>query len=84
MTGPLLLFFYDYMNTTTTLTQGGEEVPVYDVPEGMGLIEKVRGSKEWSGFCWVLCAPVINHFSLGQVAISCLFHEELGLSHSYL
>jgi len=31
----------------------GEEVPVYDVPEGIGLIEKVRGERAWSGFCWV-------------------------------
>jgi hypothetical protein len=26
---------------------------VYDVPDGLGLIEKVRGKREWSGFCWV-------------------------------
>ena len=31
----------------------GEEIPVYDVPEGLGLIEKVRGEKRWTGFCWV-------------------------------
>lgn len=31
----------------------GEDILVYDVLEGIGLIEKVRGEKRWSGFCWV-------------------------------
>ena len=31
----------------------GKEIPMYDVPEGIDLIEKVRGEKRWSGFCWV-------------------------------
>jgi hypothetical protein len=30
-----------------------EEIPVYGVPDGLGLIEKVRGKNEWTGFCWV-------------------------------
>ena len=29
----------------------GEEIPVYDVSDGLSLIEKVRSTKEWSGFC---------------------------------
>jgi hypothetical protein len=28
-------------------------VPVYDVPDGLGLIQKIRNKKEWTGFCWV-------------------------------
>lgn len=42
----------------------GEEIPVYDVPEGLGLIEKVRGTKEWSGFCWVSPRTVSDMLAL--------------------
>ena len=42
----------------------GEEVSVYDVPKGMGLIEKARGSKKWSGFCWVSPGTVSDMLAL--------------------
>ena len=41
-----------------------DEVPVYDVPEGIGLIEKVRGEKRWTGFCWVSPGTVSDMLSL--------------------
>lgn len=31
----------------------GVEVPVYDVPEGIGLLEKTSGTGKWTGYCWV-------------------------------
>lgn len=42
----------------------GEEIPVYDVPDGLGLIEKVRGEKRWSGFCWVSPGTVSDMLAL--------------------
>jgi hypothetical protein len=42
----------------------GEEIPVYDVPEGIGLIEKVRGEKRWSGFCCVSPGTVSDMLTL--------------------
>lgn len=31
----------------------GQEVPVYDVPRGLGLLERARGSQYWTGWVWV-------------------------------
>ena len=31
----------------------GEDVPVYEVPKGIGMIERVRGVGGWSGWCWI-------------------------------
>lgn len=31
----------------------GREVPVYDVPKGIGHIEQQRGTKIWTGWTWV-------------------------------
>lgn len=42
----------------------GEDVPVYDVPDGIGLIEKVRGEKRWSGFCWASPRTVSDMLTL--------------------
>ena len=42
----------------------GEEISVYDVPDGLGLIEKVRRKKEWSGFCWVSPGTVSDMLTL--------------------
>lgn len=34
-------------------TVKGKEVPVYELPDGIGYIEKRRGEKSWSGAAWV-------------------------------
>ena len=31
----------------------GKLIPVYDVPSGIGVLEKIRGSRDWTGFAWV-------------------------------
>lgn len=31
----------------------GELKPVYDPPSGIGLLERERGTKDWSGWCWL-------------------------------
>jgi len=31
----------------------GELRPVYDVPEGIGILNKVRGTQNWTGAAWV-------------------------------
>lgn len=31
----------------------GELRPVYDVPEGIGILDKVRGTQNWTGAAWV-------------------------------
>ena len=44
---------------------------ILDVPEGLGLIEKVRGEKAWSGFCWYtgVCAGLVIVVAITPVAI---------------
>lgn len=32
----------------------GKSVPVYDVPKGIGLLDRQRGTGSWSGCIWVL------------------------------
>ena len=34
--------------------QRGEHVPVYGIPNGLGFIERQRGTRDWSGCIWVL------------------------------
>jgi len=31
----------------------GNEIPIYEVPKGIGPLERVRGTKDWTGWCWV-------------------------------
>lgn len=31
----------------------GQEVPVYDVPKNIGMLDRIRGSKNWTGWLWV-------------------------------
>ena len=31
----------------------GQQVPVYDVPKGVGFLERRRGTKAWMGCLWV-------------------------------
>ncbi|MDB4409293.1 hypothetical protein N9235_00560 [Gammaproteobacteria bacterium] len=31
----------------------GKEVPVYKIPKGLGLLNRIRGTKNWSGYAWV-------------------------------
>lgn len=31
----------------------GKEVPVYDVPKNIGMIDRIRGTKNWTGWLWV-------------------------------
>ena len=31
----------------------GRSLPVYDIPEGLGLLDKDRGTRNWNGWLWV-------------------------------
>ena len=31
----------------------GRSLPVYDIPEGLGLLDKERGTTNWNGWLWV-------------------------------
>ena len=31
----------------------GRSLPVYDIPEGLGLLDKERGTRNWNGWLWV-------------------------------
>jgi hypothetical protein len=31
----------------------GKEIPIYDIPKGIGYIEKQRGTRDWIGCAWV-------------------------------
>jgi len=42
----------------------GQEIPVYDIPKGIGHIERMRGKKIWSGFAWVNQQTVTNMLTL--------------------
>ncbi len=42
----------------------GEAVPVYNVPKGIGNIEKVRGVNAWSGYAWVTAACASDMMAL--------------------
>lgn len=42
----------------------GKEVPIYDVPKGLGTIEKQRGIALWSGCLWVSPQGITNMLNL--------------------
>jgi len=42
----------------------GREVPVYDAPNGLGLLEKQRGLNFWNGWLWVPESTVAQMFTL--------------------
>ena len=31
----------------------GEERPIFEPPNGVGYIERLRGTKDWTGCCWL-------------------------------
>lgn len=41
-------------------TAKGERVPVYEIPDSIGCISKVRGHKYWHGAVWVLPSAVTD------------------------
>ena len=42
----------------------GKEVPVYDVPKGVGLLERERGTPNWHGWLWVPPQTVTDMLTL--------------------
>jgi len=42
----------------------GEDVPVYEVPKGIGPIQRVRGIGGWSGWCWISPRAVSDMLAL--------------------
>jgi len=42
----------------------GKQVPVYDVPKGIGLLERHRGAKCWGGWVWVSQPTVSDMLAL--------------------
>ena len=42
----------------------GKDVPVYEVPKGIGTIQRVRGSGGWSGWCWISPRAVSDMLAL--------------------
>ena len=42
----------------------GKEVPVYDVPKGIGYIKRQRGTRAWSGCVWVKQRTVTDMLTL--------------------
>ena len=42
----------------------GKDMPVYDIPKGLGTIEKVRGGALWTGCLWVKQETVTQMLSL--------------------
>ena len=42
----------------------GKEVPVYDVPKGIGYIERQRGTRIWMGCVWVKQQTVTDMLTL--------------------
>jgi len=42
----------------------GKEVPVYDVPKGIGHLERQRGTRTWVGWLWVLPQTVNDMLTL--------------------
>lgn len=42
----------------------GKEVPVYDVPKGLGLFEKQRGENKWNSAIWVSPETITNMLTL--------------------
>jgi len=42
----------------------GQDIPIYDVPKGIGIIEKQRGVNVWSCCAWVSPQMVTDMLSL--------------------
>ena len=42
----------------------GTQTPVYDVPKGIGHIEKVRGDNHWIGALWVSSESILHMMTL--------------------
>lgn len=42
----------------------GKEIPVYDVPKGIGPLERQRGTQLWTGWCWVTPLVVTDMLAL--------------------
>jgi len=42
----------------------GKDLPVYDIPKGLGTLEKVRGEALWTGCLWVKQETVTQMLSL--------------------
>lgn len=42
----------------------GKHVPVYDIPNGIGFLERQRGTKDWSGCVWVLPRVTLDMLAL--------------------
>ena len=42
----------------------GKEVPIYDVPKGIGYIERLRGTRIWTGCVWVKQQTVTDMLTL--------------------
>jgi len=42
----------------------GKDMPVYDVPNGLGTLDKVRGVAAWTGCIWVPQDTITNMLSL--------------------
>ena len=42
----------------------GKDVPIYDVPKGLGTLDKVRGVAAWAGNIWVPETTITNMLSL--------------------
>jgi len=42
----------------------GKDIPVYEVPQGIGGIERVRGTMDWSGWCWISPRAVSDMLAL--------------------
>lgn len=42
----------------------GKEEPVYDIPKGIGSLEKRRGSDAWSGVVWIMPNVVSDMLTL--------------------
>ena len=67
--------FYKYRK------RGGLEVPVYEPPKGIGLIEKVRGANRWNGSLWVHPKTVSDMLTLlTTVEVLYLFIHEMRLN----
>jgi hypothetical protein len=42
----------------------GKEVPVYDIPKGIGLLERQRGTQSWTGWAWVSPRTITDMLTL--------------------
>ena len=64
----------------------GKDVPVYDVPKGMGTLNKVRGAALWTGCIWVPTSTITNMLNL-LTAVTLLYiaiHENKIERHRWI